>query len=183
MKKTLAVLLSLTMLFALCVPAFAAVTPGKIDQTIDPATHATDEAPQDGEGIVKVLGAKEKETYSVTFPASTEIAWDDTAAKDISYHVDCQLLAGATLAVQVSNKNAQAAASDFTIPMDNTIVQDKLNLTATHLNEATSFTGACTAAAPQNAVMVNVPSFAGVAVGDYSTTFTYTVTYTAAPTV
>lgn len=95
MKKTFAVLLSLTMLFALCVPAFAA------NKTItqDVGTHG------DNTGLVQVNGnATGTETYSVSFPADMPIDWK-TEKTTFQYDVVTNLKAGNKLNVKVAQSN------------------------------------------------------------------------------
>lgn len=91
MKKTFSVLLSLVMLFAVCVPAFA------VDQTIQkPGTEGTATLSTDG-----TVGGADG-TYTVTYPATVEIPWNTKTATLIQYRVSTQLVAGKTLSVKVA---------------------------------------------------------------------------------
>ena len=94
MKKTISILLSLVMLFALCVPAFAA------DATITkPATAGTATLSTDG-----TAGGADGE-YTVTYPATVEIEWESTAAKEIPFSISSQLVTGKKLSVTVAPKD------------------------------------------------------------------------------
>ncbi|MGN0520782.1 MAG: hypothetical protein ACI4LB_08595 [Candidatus Fimenecus sp.] len=99
MKKALSIALALTMLFALCVPAFAA---GTVDITADGGT---------GDSIVKTLttlpGGGSAENFTVSIPAETEIPWLTTTAYDIAYTVESHLAYGKHLEVSVADKDAQ----------------------------------------------------------------------------
>lgn len=99
MKKTLAVLMALTMLLALCIPAFAA------DKVIDQTTAQT------GQGEVKVLGSTATENYTVTFPATTEITWGQNA--ELTYQVRCQLQSANRLKVTVAPSSDSTNAKAF----------------------------------------------------------------------
>lgn len=80
MKKAISLVLTVVMLFAVCVPAFA----------------ATDISQTHGEGKVNVITetktdtGEDAETYSVIIPADTKIAWG-TISTDVSYSVESHL--------------------------------------------------------------------------------------------
>lgn len=93
MKKILAVAMALTMLFALCVPAFA----GTITQgTPDPKKAVVP---------VKTTYSTGDESFTVTYPATMDLPWgtlvDDTEA-EFEYSVVSQLQTGKTITVAVS---------------------------------------------------------------------------------
>ncbi|MGN0572242.1 MAG: hypothetical protein ACI4K9_08695 [Candidatus Fimenecus sp.] len=96
MKKALSIALALTMLFALCVPAFAQ------DITTDGGT---------GDSIVKTqtttASGDSAENFTVTFPAETAIPWLTTTAYDIAYTVESHLAYGKYLTVTVADKDGQ----------------------------------------------------------------------------
>ena len=96
MKKALSIALALTMLFALCVPAFAA------NITTDGGT---------GDSIVKTqtttTGGDSAEKFTVSIPAETTIPWLTTTAYDIAYTVESHLAYGKHLTVTVADSDGQ----------------------------------------------------------------------------
>ncbi len=105
MKKFVSVLLSVIMLFAVCVPAFAA----------DPIA-ITDDSPavvdgvQTADSILKTSTQKEDgsegATYTVTIPAETIIPWEKELNL-FAYTVKTQLAEGKRLKVDVASKNGE----------------------------------------------------------------------------
>ncbi len=99
MKKFFAVALALTMLFALCVPAFAVeiTTDGG---TADVIVKTDTKIDTDDDGI----GDKDAENFKVTIPADTTIPWGtaDTVTT-LSYFVESHLGYGKHLTVDVTN--------------------------------------------------------------------------------
>lgn len=91
MKKIIAIAMALVMMMAIAVPAFA--------------TDITKDTAQSNQATVATTTSDADATYTVTFPASTTIAWGDTAAKDVAYTVTSQLPIGATLKVSVAADN------------------------------------------------------------------------------
>lgn len=157
MKKILAVVMALTMLFALCVPAFAA----------DPNPIKQDTA-QSGSIDVITTYLPTDETYSVSYPSSVVVAWGVTTAKDAKYTVTSTLQIGAKITVS-------AAANDGGV-MTAAGTTDTLTFSVQN-GEAQEFTGANTAV--DSATTVTISDFSGAAVGEYTGTMTYTVVYTA----
>ncbi len=101
MKKTVSILLSVLMLFALCVPAFAA--PQKIEAP----------APKNGTTLVKTDLSElpsEDGYFTVTIPADTAIKWGSTAAVDLSYTVESHLSRAKRLNVTVDASGAMKTA-------------------------------------------------------------------------
>ena len=157
MKKILAVIMALTMLFALCVPAFAA----------DPNPITKDTA-QSGSIDVITTYLPSDETYSVSYPAAVNVAWGDTAAQDAKYTVTSALQIGAKITVSAAENaggvmTAAGTADTLTFSVQNGAAQE--------------FTGAN--AAVNSATTVTISDFSGAAVGEYTGTMTYTVVYTA----
>ena len=164
MKKIISVLLAVAMLAALTVPAFAAeITKDSAEQsaTIDVVTKTTN---TDGADAY---------TYSVTFPASFEFAWGDTAAKDATYTVTSQLLLGASLDVSVAADNGGKMANENTA---STLTYTLTNGGSAHFAEVNND------AAPATHPTVSIASYAGVPIAVYTGTLTYTVTYNNPPT-
>ncbi|MDO4154252.1 MAG: hypothetical protein Q4E21_05305 [Clostridia bacterium] len=157
MKKILAVVLALTMLFALCVPAFAA----------DPNPITKDTAQAGSADVITTFVAAD-ETYSVSYPAAVNVAWGDTAAQDAKYTVTSALQIGAKITVSATENaggtmTAAGTADTLTFTVQNGAAQD--------------FTGAN--AAVDSSTTVTIADFSGAAVGEYTGTMTYTVVYTA----
>lgn len=102
MKKTLAIVLTFVMLFAVCVPAFAAPT----EQTITTT-------PGLGDIIVKTLTTDENgetaERFELTVPADTDIAWE-TERTDVSYSVESHLARNKAVKVTVSGSGEMKTA-------------------------------------------------------------------------
>lgn len=164
MKKIISVLLAVAMLAALTVPAFAAeITKDSAEQsaTIDVVTKTTN---TDGADAY---------TYSVTFPASFEFAWGDTAAKDATYTVTSQLLLGASLDVSVATNNGGKMTNENTA---STLTYTLTNGGSTHFTEVNN------SAAPTAQPTVSIASYAGVPIAVYTGTLTYSVTYNAPAT-
>lgn len=95
MKKAISIVLTVIMLFAVCVPAFAATDISKTDGKgeIIVSTTTTTESGDDAE------------TYSVTIPADTQIAWG-TLTTDVSYSVESHLSRNKAVNVTVAgNEN------------------------------------------------------------------------------
>ena len=96
MKKTLSILLALTMLFALCVPSFAA----------SPITQGT--APTDSSAIIRTdLSTLPSPDgyFTVTFPADTAIPWQmtgDSHTPLTGCTLDVHLIPGKQLNVKVT---------------------------------------------------------------------------------
>lgn len=161
MKKIISVLLAVAMLAALTVPAFAAeITKDSAEQsaTIDVVTKTTN---TDGADAY---------TYSVTFPASFEFAWGDTAAKDATYTVTSQLLLGASLDVSVAANNGGKMTNENTA---STLTYTLTNGGSTHFTEVNN------SAAPTAQPAVSIASYDNVPIAVYTGTLTYSVTYNA----
>lgn len=159
MKKILAVVMALTMLFALCVPAFAA------DPNPNPITKDTAQA---GSADVITTFVASDETYSVSYPAAVNVAWGNTAPQDAKYTVTSKLQIGAKITVSAAENaggtmTAAGTSDTLTFTVQNGAAQD--------------FTGAN--AAVDSATTVTIADFSGAAVGVYTGTMTYTVVYTA----
>lgn len=161
MKKIISVLLAVAMLAALTVPAFAAeITKDSAEQsaTIDVVTKTTN---TDGADAY---------TYSVTFPASFEFDWGDTAAKDATYTVTSQLLLGASLDVSVAANNGGKMTNENTA---STLTYTLTNGGSAHFAEVNN------SAAPTAQPAVSIASYDNVPIAVYTGTLTYTVTYNA----
>lgn len=108
MKKFLAVALSVIMMFAVCVPAFAVQSiTDKTANTADAKVYTSTEPTPD---FV---------SYSVTIPAETQIAWGTTKTA-FSYGVKTQLELGKRLAINAVSQNGDQAlknaSTDKTLP-------------------------------------------------------------------
>lgn len=113
MKKTFAVLLAITMLFAVCVPAFA------VDKTMTETDPTTDSAVirTNTDAYVNTNGY-----YSVTFPAETPIPWSNNV--DTHTPLQCNIYANlmnnkklnVTVAAAADTPSVMKDASNNTIP-------------------------------------------------------------------
>jgi len=158
MKKIIALVMAVVMMMAIAVPAFAA------DITKDTA--------QAGQATVATTTDSTDATYTVTYPASTSIAWGDTEAKNVNYTVTSQLPIGATLKVSVAADNGGV--------MTSTNAPDyELVYTLAGGAEET-FAEINNSVAPATAVEVSIADFSQAVPDVYTGTLTYTVVYTAA---
>ena len=92
MKKVISIILAVMMLASICVPCFAT------DITKD--TPAPQTAAPDVKTKLTKTDGTDAYTYTVTIPASVEVAWGDTTAQDAKYTVTSQLKLGDTLKVK-----------------------------------------------------------------------------------
>ena len=74
MKKVISIILAVMMLASICVPVFAA------DITKD--TPAPQEARPDVKTKLTKTDGSDAYTYTVTIPASVDVAWGDKTAQD-----------------------------------------------------------------------------------------------------
>lgn len=109
MKKILAVVLSLVMMFAVCVPAFAVHT----------ITDKTEGNSADSKVYTSTTPAPDFVAYTVSIPAETQIAWGTTKTA-FNYSVKTQLELGKRLAVSVVSQSGtqelKNASTDKTLP-------------------------------------------------------------------
>lgn len=180
MKKILALMMAIVMMMAIAVPAFAESTTLSITKD-DPAV--VDGAQTTNADIV-TKNTKSDGTdayyYTVTFPASTEIGWNETTEYDITYSVESQLLLGASLDISVTEDatdgNVMKLVSDPTSEF-------QLKYTLTGGNVVTNFEEVNDAGTkPATAVKVAIKDFSGVPVAAYKGAVTYTVVYNAPTT-
>lgn len=163
MKKVISIVLAVMMLASICVPVFAA------DITINKDTPAPQTAAPDVKTKLTKTDGSDAYTYTVTIPASVEVAWGDTTAQDAKYTVTSQLKLGDTLKVKAEANdggkmtNAGTASTlTFTVANGEEVVYNEVN---NAVNSATT---------------VTIADFSGVPIAEYAGTMTYTVTYTAA---
>lgn len=163
MKKVISIILAVMMLASICVPCFAA------DITINKDTPAPQTAAPDVKTKLTKTDGSDAYTYTVTIPASVEVAWGDTTAQDAKYTVTSQLKLGDTLKVKAEANdggkmtNAGTASTlTFTVANGEEVVYNEVN---NAVNSATT---------------VTIADFSGVPIAEYAGTMTYTVTYTAA---
>ena len=160
MKKALSIALALTMLFALCVPAFAA------NITTDGGT---------GDSIVKTqtttAGGDSAEKFTVSIPAETTIPWLTTTAYDIAYTVESHLAYGKHLTVTVADSDGQnkmlyTPEAGVTLELPYTLGATAYTATSPVVNPAANVAATITVAENDwnNAV-----------IGEYADTLTFTV--------
>ena len=110
MKKILSVLLAVSMLLALCIPAFAAdiATDGGTGDTIIKTATLKD---TDSDGV----GDTDAESFKVTIPADTTLPWGtaDTLTA-LPYYVEAHLKFGKHLTVAVTNDGANTMTVSYT---------------------------------------------------------------------
>lgn len=105
MKKYVSLVLTAVMLFAVCIPAFAAdINMGDAVQSANPDvfTKTTDKNNQN------------PASYTVIIPADTEIPWSETAT-EFQYSISSQLEIGKCLNISVTGENSEnKLTSDIT---------------------------------------------------------------------
>lgn len=169
MKKILSIVLAVVMLFAVCVPAFAAGTQEINKDTPEPVGNKQ-EATADVFTKTTKDNGQDAYTYTVTIPADIQIDWNDTTAQDASYTVTSQLLLGAKLVVGVAANNSGNMTNPGTDKFLSFALSNGGNVDFGEVNNE---------AAPSAKPTVAVTSFAGVPIAEYTGTLTYTVTYVA----
>ena len=112
MKKTLSIVLALTMLFALCVPSFAAVVKDSDKITIN-AKVPFAATQSDSSAIIKTDTSAlpcEDGYFSVEFPALTNIPWSQglDSSTPLNCTLDSHLKTGKTLQVTVKKSAAES---------------------------------------------------------------------------
>ena len=152
MKKVISVLMAITMLAALMVPAFA------LDKTLDENTKSDTAEVKTNYDNLEATGGY----YTVTFPAETTIAWG-TVDTTIKYNVSTQLIPTATLTVTVAQDNAAMKSADET----------ELPYT---LSGDTEVTGIAPFVSEEKLLNINITdaNWKSVPVDDYSDTLTFT---------
>ena len=161
MKKLLSLVIAFVLVFAVCVPAFAV-----IDQ---------DSAKQEADVNITTNIENAQSEYTVTIPADFEIAWGDSDAKVKNYSVYTNLVKDATLTVAVS---ANAGGLMTAVSGSDTIT---FTLTGGSAEEFTLFNLAGTEPETDVTVKITNDQWKQAAIGEYSGSLTYTVTYTPAP--
>lgn len=167
MKKIIAIVMALTMMMVVTIPAFA------VDITNDTAqTSSVD--------VVTTFDETTDWSYTVTIPAGVTVAWNDTSAQDMTYSVESQLLIGASLKVSVVADNGGTMTATgttdtltFTVAGGDEVEFGPVNPANTTAPNVVDGTNAS----------VSIEDFSGKAVGAYTGTLTYTVTYVAPATV
>lgn len=171
MKKLLSIALAVVMMMAVCVPAFAA----EITEA-DPTPDATTGAQTAQADVVTTYDENADWSYTVTIPAGVTVDWNDTSAQAMTYSVESQLLIGASLKVSVAADNAGVmTATGTTDTLTYTLAGgDEVEFPAVNAANTTApgVVGGTNAS-------VTIADFSGVAVGAYTGTLTYTVTYVA----
>ena len=152
MKKVISVLMAITILAALMVPAFA------VDKTLDENTKSDTAEVKTNYDNLEATGGY----YTVTFPAETTIAWG-TVDTTIKYTVSTQLIPTATLTVTVAQDNAAMKSADET----------ELPYT---LSGDTEVTGIAPFVSEEKSLNINITdaNWKSVPVDDYSDTLTFT---------
>lgn len=161
MKKVISIILAVMMLASICVPVFAA------DITKD--TPAPQTASPDVKTKLTKTDGSDAYTYTVTIPASVEVAWGDTTAQDAKYIVTSQLKLGDTLKVKAEANDDGKMTNAGTASTLTFTVANGEEVTYNEVNNAVDST-----------TTVTIADFSGVPIAEYTGTMTYTVTYTAA---
>lgn len=167
MKKIIAIVMALIMMMVVTVPAFA-------------AEITNDTAQTSSVDVVTTFDETTDWSYTVTIPAGVTVAWNDTSAQDMTYSVESQLLIGASLKVSVVADNGGTMTATgttdtltFTVAGGDEVEFGPVNPANTTAPNVVGGTNAS----------VSIADFSGKAVGAYTGTLTYTVTYVAPATV
>ena len=164
MKKILAVAMALTMLFALCVPAFA----GTITQSTPD--------PKEAVVPVKTTYSTGNESFTVSYPAAMDLPWGtlvDEPKAAFGYSVVSQLQTGKTITVTVTPTNTVMTSA----------AGETLAYTLAGDVNATTTAAVVAADAFKKTVKVDVAESAwdAAAINEYTDTVTFSVTVNAAP--
>lgn len=168
MKKIISIALSLVMMLAVAVPAFAA-TAVLGDNTVNVETSFNESTDT---------------SYTVEIPATISVAWnDETTAYEVGYTVTSQLLVGASLKVAVNYDSDTDDANNGVMTNAETTATLKYTLTGAG---KTTFTGVNDGAKASDMggtdATITVAGFDAAPVGVYTGTITYTVEYVAPTT-
>ena len=159
MKKILSIALAVVMLFAVCVPAFAA----------NPITQDTE---PNGTTIVKTSTTTETgedaEKYAVTIPAETIIPWEKTVTALEGYSVEAHLAYGKHVYITVAGSGLMKLADDAAETLAYTLSGDGVDA------EYVSTTVVNPAAPLALNVTIEADAWANAIVGEYSDTLTFT---------
>lgn len=165
MKKYLSIVLAIVMMFAICVPAFAA------DSTIN--EESTNPATADAN--VYTTFDTNDDTYTVTIPAEFQIPWKtdgSSSSVNLSYTVTTNLIPNSKVSVGVAANNG--GKMDLAAPSATQF------LTFTVANgTAVDYTGVNDGVTPTTMPTATVATF-DQPIDTYTGTVTFTVTYTAA---
>lgn len=94
MKKVLAIVLALCMVFAMSTAAFAATGVIRKDGAVI--------TPEQAQTVIKTVGTSADDEYYVTIPADITIAWNDMGEKTLTASVRAYLAAGSSVDVSVA---------------------------------------------------------------------------------
>lgn len=158
MKKILAIALTIVMMFAVCIPAFAVnpVTNDTVEKSDSPKVYTTtDNISGDG-------------TYSVSFPADMPVVWGEEKT-DFEYSITSQLLAGKRVAVAVAADNAVMTLAGGTDTLAYTVTGDGVGTAVQAADEVVN------AEAHNISVNVATTDWSAAAIGTYEDTVTFTV--------
>lgn len=159
MKKILSIALAVVMLFAVCVPAFAA----------NPITQDTE---PNGTTIVKTSTTTETgedaEKYAVSIPADTKIPWGKTETDLENYSVEAHLAYGKHVYISVANSGLMKLADDANETLAYTLTGDGVAA------EYVSTTVVNPVAPLALKVAIDAADWANAIVGEYSDTLTFT---------
>ncbi len=118
------------------------------------------------------------DTYSVSFPAETQVNWGTTAPVDVSYQVTSRMADTASLKVTVEDAKAAASATPYQFLLNGTDTKQFLAYTPAGFTTPTEFKGVLNNVKPQTACTLTIPTEEWKkSIGDYQTTLTYTVEY------
>ena len=162
MKKVIALVLALCMVFAMSTAAFAATGVIRKDGAVI--------QPEDAKTIIRTEGTEENDEYYVTIPADITVPWNDMSEKALNANISAYLAKGSTVALSVEVPGAMVC-TDTTIP-------NKLGLQVSAASQ-TSVTGQYGQIEWPMQTLVHVTNF-NAPVAEYVATAVYTVVYTPA---
>lgn len=155
MKKFLSIALAVVMLFAVCVPAFAADAELNKDKLTD--------SPR----VYTVLNEDQTGTWSVSYPAEMPITWGVDATV-FSYKITSQLTAGKLVSVAVAADNDVMTLAGGTDTLAYTVTGEGVGTAVQAADEVVN--------AEEHNISVNVAAAAwsAAALGTYEDTVTFT---------
>lgn len=152
MKKVFSLALALVMMFAICVPAFAA-----IEYENDGGAGSTTK--------VVLLGSSATATYTVTIPATVDIYWEQTST-NVNYSIFSQMETGTYVKVTVESA-------------DNGVMTNGANATLNYSLSDTTYTtteSVIDASTPEEAtvkVLIPLTNWQKASIDNYSGTLTF----------
>lgn len=116
------------------------------------------------------------DAYTIVIPADTTVKWGNDNAQDVAYQVQCDLKAGASVKVGITDNGSGKMSATVD-------ASKKLSYDVANFSEQT-YTGSISSLTKPTqlpTLTIAAANWQSVPVGEYETTLTYTVEYASAP--